>query len=207
MVTKLPPCPSNSKDLVSWVKNQIAESLKRLGLKSIYGLLLHRSENLLETSGLKIKEALYEIKSEGLVKKIGVSIYNPEELELLLKNINLDLIQAPLNLIDQRLQTSGWLSRLHNEGIEIHSRSSFLQGLLLLPRKQIPSRFERWAYLWDQWENKKKKSGKSALELCLAYPLSLPEVNKVIVGVNNLNHLNSILNVSKNIIEFQNVHL
>jgi aryl-alcohol dehydrogenase-like predicted oxidoreductase len=202
VVTKLPSCPTNSADLVSWVKNHVKASLKRLGLKSIYGLLLHRSENLIGTSGIKIKDALYHLKSEGLVKKIGVSIYNPEELEGIIKKIKIDLVQAPLNLIDQRLQTSGWLSRLHNEGIEIHSRSSFLQGLLLLSRKQIPNKFERWNNIWDQWENEKNKSGKSALELCLAYPFSFPEVDKVIVGVNNIKHLNAIILASKNTFEF-----
>lgn len=202
VVTKLPSCPNSSVDLISWVRNNIIASLKRLGLKSIYGLLIHRSEDLIGVSGIKIKEALYQLKSEGLVKKIGVSIYNPEELEDIIKELKIDLVQVPLNLIDQRIQTSGWLSRLHNEGIEIHSRSSFLQGLLLLPRKEIPNKFERWAYIWDQWENQKKKYGKSALELCLSYPFSFPEVDRVIVGVNNVDHLSSIVLASKNITKF-----
>ena len=204
VVTKLPPCSINTEDQLSWVYNHVTNSLKRLGLKSIYGLLLHRSENLDGISGIKIKDALYKLKSEGLVKKIGVSIYNPEELENVTRKIKLDIVQAPLNLIDQRLQTSGWLSRLHNEGIEIHSRSTFLQGLLLLSRKQIPNKFERWASIWDRWEYQKKKSGKSALEICLAYPFSFPEIDKIIVGVDSLKHFNSIIDASKNIIEFNN---
>lgn len=199
VVTKLPDCPVNSINLISWVKNHINKSLKRLGLKNIYGLLIHRSENLRGVSGIKIKDILYQLKSEGLVKKIGVSIYNPDELEELTKKIKLDLVQAPINLIDQRLESSGWLSRLHDEGVEIHSRSTFLQGLLLLSRNNIPNKFERWANIWDRWEYEKKKNNNSPLEMCLSYPLSLKKVDRVIVGVNTLKHLNSILIASKNI--------
>ena len=199
VVTKLPDCPVNSLNLISWVKNHINKSLKRLGLKNIYGLLIHRSENLRGVSGVKIKDILYQLKSEGLVKKIGVSIYNPDELKELTKKIKLDLVQAPINLIDQRLENSGWLSRLHDEGVEIHSRSTFLQGLLLLSRNDIPNKFERWANIWDRWEYEKKKNKMSPLEICLSYPLSLKKVDRVIVGVDSLKHLNAILIASKNI--------
>ena len=199
VVTKLPECPVKSLDLISWVKNHINNSLQRLGLENIYGLLIHRSQNLRGISSIKIRDILYQLKSEGLVKKIGVSIYNPYELEEITKKIKLDLVQAPINLIDQRMESSGWLSRLHDEGVEIHSRSTFLQGLLLLSRNDIPSKFERWSEIWDRWEQEQKKNNKSALEMCLSYPLSLPKVDRVIVGVDSIKQFNSILIASKNV--------
>lgn len=198
VVTKLPDCPIDSLDLISWTKNHIKKSIERLGLNYLYGLLIHRPDNLIGASSIKIKDALYQLKSEGLVKKIGVSIYNPEELETIMKKMKLDIVQAPINLIDQRLESSGWLSRLHNEGIEIHSRSSFLQGLLLFPRNKIPNKFEKWANIWDRWAYEQKKNNNSALELSLSYLFSLKKVNKIIVGVDNLKHFNLILAVSKN---------
>nr|MDC2855930.1 hypothetical protein [Ningiella sp. W23] len=33
---------------------------------------------------------------------MGVSVYNPKELELLSERFNLDLVQAPVNWLDQR---------------------------------------------------------------------------------------------------------
>lgn len=199
VVTKLPEFPVNSLDFLPWVKNHINNSLKRLGLKNIYGLLIHQSKNLRGISSIKIRDILYQLKSEGLVKKIGVSIYNPDELKEITEKIKLDIVQAPINLIDQRMESSGWMSRLHNEGVEIHSRSTFLQGLLLASRKNIPSKFERWSKIWDRWEQEKKKNNKSALELCLSYPLSLPKVDRVIVGVDSIKQFNSILIASKNV--------
>ena len=206
IVTKLPDCPINSLNLSLWVKNHIKESLSRLGINSLYGLLVHRPENLFGSLGVKLRDVLYELKSDGLIKKIGVSIYNPNDLFEITKNIKLDIVQAPINLIDQRLQTSGWLSRLHDNGVEIHSRSSFLQGLLLLPRKKIPTKFERWSFIWDRWEEKKKNCSKSALQLCLDYPMSLPEINKIIVGVDNLEQFHSIFLASKSIIKSNDDH-
>ena len=53
---------------------------------------------------------------------------------------------------------SGILSKLKSLKIEVHTRSTFLQGLLLLPQKKIPAKFNRWSKIWDNWffELKKK---------------------------------------------------
>lgn len=110
---------------------------------------------------------------------------------------NLDLIQAPLNLMDRRLKSSGWLAKLHQAGIEIHVRSVFLQGFLLLKQNQLPLKFKKWQKNWDKWHSELKKKKMSAISACLSYPLSLPEVDKVIVGVNSFSQLKEILNISK----------
>ena len=106
-------------------------------------------------------------------------------------------MQAPLNLIDRRLETSGWLSKLHSEEIEIHTRSVFLQGLLLMPRNKIPKKFNKWSKYWDRWFLELKKNRLSAAEACLLYPLSLPEIDRVIVGVDNVSQLNEVITNSK----------
>ena len=77
------------------------------------------------------------LKEEGIVKKIGCSIYSPDELNFILNSLDVDIIQAPLNLLDRRLIDSGWLSKLKSYGIEVHTRSSFLQGLLLMSIRRI----------------------------------------------------------------------
>ena len=106
-------------------------------------------------------------------------------------------MQAPLNIIDRRLVESGWLSRLHSEEIEIHTRSVFLQGLLLMPRNKIPKIFDRWSAVWDQWSLALEKNNLSATEVCLLYPLSLPEIDHIVVGVDNVDQLSNIIEKSK----------
>ena len=195
-VTKLPSLPNRYVDIESWVERYVESSLNHLGIESLYGLLIHKSENFLNASGKKLIEVLNRMKQYGLVKKIGVSIYDPSEFEKIFGLTRIDIIQAPLNIMDRRLIKSGWLSRLHSEEIEIHTRSVFLQGLLLMNRKNIPNYFFKWSNIFDQWEFELKKNNLNALDVCLSYPLSIPQVDRVIVGVENINQLKEIINKS-----------
>jgi len=175
------------------VRDQVEASLKRLGQEKLYGLLLHRAEDLLGLHGAQLIEGLADLKNDGVVKKVGVSIYCPDMLNEILQRAPIDLVQAPLNVIDRRMETTGWLDRLKDNGIEIHARSIFLQGLLLMERRRIPHIFSRWSNLWDRWHERLKYLGSSPLAACLAYPLSLKQVDQVIVGVDSVKQLQDIL--------------
>ena len=196
-VSKLPPIPKSCSDVNFWVEETVKLSLSRLKISSLYGLLVHKPENLSGNIGKKLIKALLTIKSKGLVKKIGVSIYNPSEYEKIIKLLSIDIVQAPLNIVDQRLQVSGLLSELHTQQIEVHTRSTFLQGLLLIPRNKIPKKFNKWSMLWDNWLLQLKKHKLSPIKACLLYPLSIPKIDRVIVGVDSVNQLNEIILNSK----------
>lgn len=185
VVTKLPPMPDSIVDVSAWVCHQIKGSLDRLGAARVHGLLLHRADQLLGPHGRGLAGALLHAKQDGLVGKIGFSIYDPEQLAAIMPVCRPDIVQAPLNLLDRRLETSGWLQRLHESGIEVHTRSAFLQGLLLMDRAAMPPRFERWDALWDTWQAWLGTHGLSATRACLQYPLSLPQVDRVVVGVSS----------------------
>ena len=185
IITKLPAIPAECVDISAWVSQNLTASLKRMNLSKLDGVLLHQPSQLLERRGQEIYDALTQVKSAGLVNKIGVSIYSPLELNSIIQTFDIDIVQAPLNLIDRRLVTSGWLRQLHERCIEVHIRSVFLQGLLLMKRGEIPVKFERWSTTWNTWHSSLAQNNLSALTACLQYPLSLPEVNRVIVGVDN----------------------
>lgn len=197
LVTKLPAVPDGHGDINCWVHEQVAASFSRLGVDSVYGLLLHRPDQLLKTGGQTLFNALRELKEAGLVQKIGVSVYAPDELDALAPRYRFDLVQAPFNLIDRRLFTSGWLQRLKQEGVEIHTRSAFLQGLLLMPRVAIPSKFAPWDGLWDQWHDWLAHYSVTAVQSCLAYPLSFPEIERVVIGADSTTQLEQIIAASK----------
>jgi len=193
VVTKLPPLAENQNNVAQWVTKQVRESLARLGQKKVYGLLLHRSEDLLASQSRQLIQALADLKDVGIVQKIGVSIYSPDELEVVRNKIKIDLVQAPLNVVDRRMETTGWLDRLKDDGVEVHTRSAFLQGLLLMQRSKVPQKFSRWSNIWDMWQENLRKLGVSPLEACLAYPLSLDQVDQVIVGVDSAKQLQDII--------------
>ena len=67
-----------------------------------------------------------------------------------------------------------------------------------MPRRKIPSKFDQWADIWNKWHLELSKNNLNAVEECLLYPMSLSEVNCVIVGVDNLKHLKNLIEISKN---------
>jgi hypothetical protein len=196
LVTKLPEVPQACTDVDAWVQAQMQASLARLKVKAIDGLLLHRPQQLLGTDGKALFQALQNLKHAGLVRKVGVSIYAPDELTALTAQYRFDLVQSPFNLVDRRLYTSGWLQRLSDEGIEVHTRSAFLQGLLLMSRAYIPVRFSPWSALWDKWHTWLSAQQVEAVHACLAYPLSFAQIDRVIVGADSESHLQQILDVA-----------
>jgi aryl-alcohol dehydrogenase-like predicted oxidoreductase len=196
VVTK-PPAEMGD-DVESWVYEHLKASLKRLRIATAYGLLVHRSQQLLGTGGQLLARALARLKSEGLVAKIGVSIYDPKELELVTRECPIDLVQAPLNVFDRRLMTSGWLQRLHDEGVEVHVRSVFLQGLLLMPRTRVPERFSRWSTLFDRWHAWLAENHGNATEACLAF-VNHPMVDRAVIGVDNLAQFKEVLQASRGV--------
>lgn len=197
VITKLPKLPAYCQEIGSWVTAQIEQSMSRLGVKQLQGVLLHRPDDLLGENGSSLVKALEKLKADGLTRQIGVSVYAPEELEKLTMIMALDLVQAPLNILDRRLVESGWASRLIDKGIELHVRSAFLQGLLLMSADQRPSKFSLWSKIWIEWSCWLQRVELTPLQACLAYALSVAEVDKVVVGVDSLAQLNQILIASQ----------
>lgn len=197
VITKLPSLPENTPNVDKWVSDEIQGSLQRLGVKSLYALLLHRSEQLVGNTGNALAQSLKRLKMTGVVQKIGVSIYAPSELDRIMNTRSIDIIQAPFNLIDQRLQTSGWLQRLHDSGIEVHARSAFLQGLLLMKPTSIPEKFKRWLPLLSDYHHWLSIAQVSAATACLGFVQSFPQINRVVVGVDDLEQLQQLIIASK----------
>jgi aryl-alcohol dehydrogenase-like predicted oxidoreductase len=207
LVTKLPAIPEDCFDVNDWVKNELKASMARMRVTSVYGLLLHRPYQLLDIKGSALYKSLQCLKENGIVQKIGISVYSPQELDDLMPKYPIDLVQAPFNLIDRRLYRSGWLKRLKEKGVELHTRSTFLQGLLLLKKVNIPENFSSWDKFWHKWHNWLAETELSPIQACLAFSLSFKEIDKIVVGADNLYQLTQILNIKNSFVlsEFPNL--
>ena len=197
VTTKLPPVPDSCNNVEHWMLREIEGSLNRLNITCLHGLMLHRPDQLYGPMGEKILASLMSLKAAGLVRKVGVSVYNPEEFDKLFSLADFGIVQCPLNLIDRRLVDSGWLQKLTLKGVEVHSRSSFLQGLLLMKRSNIPSKFEIWKYYWDKWDEWVQDNNITRLHGCLSYCLSHKDLERVVVGVDEKSQLKEIVSASK----------
>lgn len=196
VITKLPSIPLDEIDISDWIHKQVQESLKRLNLANIDAVLLHRPEQLLGDRGAEILSALQALKANKLAKKIGISIYNPSELDQFDVAQYFDLIQAPLNVLDRSLIESGWLKKLNELEIEVHVRSVFLQGLLLMNLEERPLKFSKYSELWLEWDRWLTENNLSAVEGCMAFINSIEGLDSVLVGIESVEQLNEILTAS-----------
>ncbi len=201
IVSKLPEMPKENIDIEGWVETAVESSLERLKVRRLYGLLLHRSQDLDGPKGDILIRALETLKAKGVVEKTGISIYEPGELDDLWPRYKPDLVQAPFNLLDRRLETSGWLTKLQQNFVEVHIRSIFLQGLLLMEKQDRPASFGRWKPLWDEWHRWLEEQSVTPLQACLKFALSQPEISRVVIGVDSLKQLQEILDNVQNSIK------
>jgi aryl-alcohol dehydrogenase-like predicted oxidoreductase len=197
VITKLPSIPFDVLDVQQWVASQVAHSLRNLRVDAVYGLMLHRSHEWVGPHGKALVCAMQSLKAQGLVHKIGVSIYAPSELTSVMQAGGVDLVQAPFNLVDRSLVESGWLQKLKAIGVEVHARSVFLQGLLLMPRDAIPAKFQRWAKLWDTWQAWQQAANISAVQACIGFVQSHTMLDRLVVGMDSLEQLQQLIDASQ----------
>tara|TARA_R110000868_G_scaffold45808_5_gene151688 strand:- start:36496 stop:37383 length:888 start_codon:yes stop_codon:yes gene_type:complete len=193
IVTKLPEMPANCNDVAGWVETELTGSLARLGVASVDSLLLHRPMQLLEANGENLFKALISLREYGSVRRIGVSVYSPEELTELASRYDFDLVQAPFNVLDKRLDESGWLDRMVTNGTDLHVRSVFMQGLLLMSEFERPEKFAPWAEQWSLWQEWLDQAQLTPLQACLRHALRMQQIERVVVGVDSLSQWREIL--------------
>ena len=183
---------------ISNVKSLVKGSCKRLNQSRLYAVLLHRPEVLFSDYGSVIIKELQTLKEQNIISKIGISIYSPQILKEISKLIQLDIVQVPFNIFDQQILSSGWVDKLKASGTEIHTRSAFLQGLLLMQHSSLPTYFTRnWPDLFNSWHEFLKNNRAAALHVALNFVLKQDWIDKVVVGVDSVAQLKSLLAVEK----------
>jgi aryl-alcohol dehydrogenase-like predicted oxidoreductase len=187
IVTKTPPIADARIEARhgKFILDSLAASLERLKTESLYGLLVHQTGDLAKTGWQHIVEALQEAQARHWVEHIGASVYDANQLALVEDRFRPQIVQLPLNALDRRAIISGTLARLKAAGTEVHARSVFLQGLLLMKPNELPNFFapvrQNIASLHRLW----RERGLSAIDGCIAFALTRSEIDAVIVGVNH----------------------
>ena len=199
IISKIPSIPGNIKkvDIRKWLEKKTINSIKNLKVKKLDALLLQNSNSLLSKNGNEIYESLKYMKIKGLTQKIGISIYDFNTLKEIMKKFKLDLVQAPFNVLDRRLLNKGWLKKLKENKIEVHVRSIFLQGILLLKYKDLPKKFSKYKNQWMIWENWLKKNNINSLNACVCFVLQHKHLDGIVIGCDSSDHLSQILKLKQ----------
>lgn len=159
----------------------VQQSLQKLRLDRLYGVLFHNASSAIQYP--TIVSELKGLQDLGVVEKVGFSVYTPKELKDLIKLFGRpDIIQIPYNLIDQRFED---IARdLHSKGVEVHARSTFLQGLFFKPTQKLPEFFRPIIPFLEELNKTSLDDGKLAQTL-LSYSLSKDFIDFVVIGVNS----------------------
>jgi len=188
IITKTIPLKGNSNNVV----DAFYQSLNNLKRSEINSLLIHDINDVQSSDFEVLFDKLIKLKEEGLIKKIGFSTYTPSQVDFLLTNFDFDLIQLPFNVFDTRLIEGGQLKSLKNHDVEIHARSTFLQGVLV-DFESLSDYFLIWKKYFDEYQSIVKESGLSLLSYALNFSLNIHEIDKVLVGVNSKKQLTEII--------------
>ncbi len=199
IITKTPRLEKNIITKLDAEKliNEFKQSLQKLNIDSCYGLLLHHKEEIFKKGSEHLIFALNELKSSGLVKKIGISIYDSTKINEIVEKLKPDIIQLPLNVLDQRVIQDGTLKDLKSNNIEIHARSIFLQGLLLMSNEKIPTFFKKWHNKFNDWERICLEKKMNFVEAALNFVINQKDIDYCIIGVESLKQLKQCISASE----------
>ena len=181
IVSKLPA----HNEMKASVHDIVAKSAKRLGGGKIYGYLLHSFEDYRKQD---VWKELSQLKTKGMIGKIGLSLYLPEEAQRVLKdNVEVDIIQVPYSVFDRRFEP--FLRQFKERKMEVYVRSVFLQGLAFLEPGRLPVPLSGARAQVNALKKLSVKSGMPVSALCLNFAMVHPLVDRVIIGVDHLEHL------------------
>lgn len=167
----------------------VEASLNRLKIDNLYAVLIHNPKLFFDPQINRLLNQLSDLKEKGLIKNIGVSVYNSVEVDFILGNFDVDIIQLPFNVIDGRMIENNTLDELKRRNIEVHARSIYLQGLLLMDTKDQTQQFGNWESIWKQLNSFCHDNKITPLEACLRYVLQNPKIDRVILGIDNYSQL------------------
>jgi len=185
---------NEADDLSQYLLNRISASLDRLGADRFHGLLLHTPKSLMgdAAAAQQIVQALEKVRDAGLTAKIGASTYSPEQTISLYTKFPFDIVQIPLCPLDARWSHSDVLGILERRGVEVHVRSVFLQGILLMSLETLPTWTMKWRRLLEGWHQWITDQGTDPVSACIALADTYSGVEKIVVGVENVGQLRQV---------------
>jgi aryl-alcohol dehydrogenase-like predicted oxidoreductase len=178
------------------ILESLDQSVERLGVQSLYGIMLHREE-LLSLWNKGLMEILNDFVLSGRVKQIGISVYSPDRAIQGLNTEGIDMVQLPTNILDRRFENAGVFQLADKKKKQVYIRSVFLQGLLLMDPEEIPTNMAFARPLLKKLEFLASDLGLTRQEIALGYLKSGMPNAHVIFGAETQNQ------VKENVISWQ----
>lgn len=195
VISKLRPniIEENEKDVRGVIQRECENTLSRLGITCLDGYLCHTPEYIYKS---EIIDALRNLKEQKLVSNIGISIYSLKEGWAALDK-NLDYIQLPYNIFDQRGIQQGFIKQAKQAGITVFARSPFLQGLLLMEKERVPEYLKHAVPYLQKFEKITEKFHIDKAETLIRFVLGERGIDFMVFGVDTKEQLHQNMENAK----------
>lgn len=170
----------------SIIKDNLLNSLSRLHTDYLDSYLMHSSRYVYNDG---IMNALNRLKDEGYANKVGVSVYEVDEAEKCIKRPDVDFMQLPYSIFDQRMLKGKIFDMALNKNIQIHSRSAFIQGLILMNENEVPSFLDKAKPILHKMDELCFKYGVSRIALAMGFVKCQETISHLVFGVDNIQQL------------------
>lgn len=197
IISKLRPnvIEENECDVKGAVYREIEETLRRLQVGQIEGYLLHTPHYIYNSEVMK---ALRELKEEKLVKHVGISIYDLQEGYAAIYTDEIDYIQLPYSILDQRGSKEGFLKKAKEAGMTVFTRSAFLQGLFMLDISQIPQHLQHTVPYLKKFNKLLEKYSVNKVAALEQFVLNEADIDYLVFGVDTKEQLLQDIDIFNN---------
>ncbi len=194
----------DQKSVRQAVEAEIGKSLTRLGLASLDGYMLHNASQLTDAA---VGQALAECRQAGLARRVGVSVYTPEQAMTALATPWVDMIQIPYNILDRRLDQAGFFAARQKleRPLLVFARSLLLQGLLMMKPQEIPAHLSGIAPQLQELDAWLASHGIGRFEAAFWFAARRPGLDAVVVGVETLPQLEQYLALCRRTADFSTI--
>lgn len=201
VITKLKPnlIEDDDPNTVRIVEKEIIQSLHRLKLDNLDGYLLHTPTKFYNE---RIIEALQQCKHQGLIKNIGVSVYETNHALDVVKSGLVDYIQVPYSVFDQRLDQTEFFSFAKKNNVTVFGRSAFLQGLILMEEHRIPEHLVKAKEYLADFDRIIQEYGFSRIQAAFLFSVTHPGIDYIVFGVDNISQLEEDISISRSSVDF-----
>lgn len=172
------------------VNKSITTSLSMLQIKRIPICLFHKNKDQPMDLVMKIIPGILEsLEEDGLIGIGGISVYQPGEVKYILEESTIKAIQAPMNIIDQRLKQSDLLQLMHSKGKLIFIRSVFLKGLFFMKPDQLPGNLIQTKPYLQKLKEIADEADMSVAKLAFSYVRDIKEISSIVFGAENVKQI------------------
>jgi aryl-alcohol dehydrogenase-like predicted oxidoreductase len=168
----------------------LKDSLDKLQIDCVNGYMLHEAKDMYDIITI---ENMKDIKSRGLVKNLGVSIYETEDAIYASEQNWIDYIQIPYNIFDQRLNYTDFFLNTKRNNKKIFARSPFLQGLLLMKTEEVIIKLPFAQKESETFNKIINKYSSTNLEAAIQFVKANDQIDYLVFGVDNSKQLSSII--------------